>query len=111
LERDLDAGRRVETACAERAAASHAAAEPTEQAFEEVAVVAGVPAAAAGTSAGAGEVEAPVRRRPKFLARLALSERVVGCALFGVAQHLVSLADLLEARLGVGLFADVGMVL
>src|SRR5690606_35740914 len=50
-------------------------------------------------------------RRPEFLAGLALSERVVGSTLLGIAQHLVGLADLLEARLGVGLLADVGMVL
>ena len=61
--------------------------------------------------AAAAVVELPIGRRTELLAGLARAERIVGRAFLGVAQHLVGFADLLEPRLGVLLFADVGVVL
>ena len=53
----------------------------------------------------------PIGRRTEVLAGLACAERVVGRALLGIPQHFIGLADFLEPRLGVLLFADVGMKL
>jgi hypothetical protein len=56
--------------------------------------------------------EARARRRPEFLPGLPVrAEPVVRAALLGILQDLVGLADFLEAGLGVGLLADVRVVL
>src|SRR5205823_8982784 len=62
-------------------------------------------------AAGAEAVE-PVGRRAEILAGAkARAERVVGRALFLVAQRLVGFRDLLELLLGVRLLGDVRVVL
>lgn len=64
------------------------------------------------------ELEAfvPARRRLEAAlgvatARDAVGKRVVGGALFLVAQYVLGLIDVAHALLGVGLLADVGVVL
>jgi hypothetical protein len=62
------------------------------------------------------EARVPPRRRLEVAlgaaaARDAIGQRVVGRALFLVAQHVLGLVDLAHALLGVGLLADVGVVL
>ena len=64
--------------------------------------------------AGAAEIEvlAPVRRGMELLAGMvATPERVVGGALFGVAQHVVGFVDLFGLRVRVLVLADIGVVL
>ena len=81
-----------------------------EQLGEEVAEFAAVHAFG-GTPA---ELEAgvPVRRRREALTSpMALADGVVGGTPLGVGQHRVGLVDLTHARSGVGLLADVGVVL
>ena len=73
-----------------------------------------LPPAPNGAALAAAELEAgvPVRRRLELLAGLPVAAHlVVGGALLRVLQDLVGLVDLLEARLGVGHLADVGVVL
>jgi len=54
----------------------------------------------------------PIRRRAEFLPRFpAGAEPVVGGAFLGVLEYLVGFPDLLEARLRIGLLADVRMIL
>ena len=87
-----------------------AASLAAEQRLEEVAVVRAI----AGAEIAPAELEAgiPARRRLEVLPGLPLAAHlIVGGALLGILQHLVGLAQLLEARLGIGLLADVRMVL
>ena len=72
--------------------------------------VAGVETAAI---AGAAELGAgvPVRRRLGAALLPSPADFVVGGALLGILQHFPGLGDVLEARLGVGLLRDVGVVL
>ena len=61
-----------------------------------------------------GELEAlaPIRRRPEVLAGAPVfTQLVVQRALFGILEDLVRFLQLLELCLGLGLLADVGMVL
>src|SRR5204862_4534362 len=60
--------------------------------------------------AGAEAIE-PVGRRTEVLAGAMTAERVVGSALFLVAQRLVGFRHLLEFLLGVRLLGDVRVVL
>src|SRR5581483_9119495 len=61
--------------------------------------------------AGAEAIE-PVRRRAEILAGAkARAERVVGRALFLVAQRLVGFRDVLELLLGIRLLGDVRVIL
>src|SRR5690606_6919533 len=79
------------------------------QGLEEVAETAG---AAGSLSAADMSMLVPVRRRPKRLPRPPVrADRVIGGPRLGVAQHLVSFSDLLEALLRVRFLADVRMVL
>src|SRR3954451_23052229 len=92
---------------AEAAAAARGAAEDAHL-LEEVREV---DVAQVFLPPGAEAVE-PVGRRPEILAGTEpRAERVVGRALFLVAQCLVSLGDLLELLLGVRLFGNVRVVL
>ena len=52
----------------------------------------------------------PNRRRTEILARARFAELIIGRALLGTLEHFVGLADLLEARLGILLLADVRMI-
>ena len=108
-----DAHRRLEVlardrhAAAEAAAAAGGAAEDAHL-LEEVREI---DVAHVLLAAGAEAVE-PVGRRAEILAGTkARAERVVGGALFLVAQRLVGLRDLLELLLGVRLLGDVRVVL
>src|SRR5579863_5943515 len=63
--------------------------------------------------AGAAELKArvPIRRRLELLSgAIVFAELIIGRALFGALEHLISLADFLEACLGILLFADVRMI-
>src|SRR5690606_11030703 len=88
-----------------------------EQAFEEVAEAAVAPAATehllvVEARAAALAAEATGRRMDVVAGPVAAcAQLVVGLAALRVAQRLVGLVDRLEAVLGVGLLADVGMVL
>jgi hypothetical protein len=94
------------------AAASRARPRPpglAEQGLEEIAVVA---PCSPGSGTAELETRAEVGGRTKVLAGPgSRSELIISRALFGTAQHLVRLADFLEAGFGVGLLADVGMEL
>src|SRR5690606_37904740 len=54
----------------------------------------------------------PVRWRPEVLPRLPIGAKTVVCPTFlRVLEHLIGFADLLKAGFGIGLFADVRVIL
>ena len=80
-----------------------------EQRFEEVAEIHSL--AGAGIAIAELEAAVPAGRRMELLAApVALADVVVRGALLRVVQRFVGLRHFLEACLGVGLLADVGMV-
>ena len=115
LERDLDLRIPIPAPGSRRPAPalqSTGADALPEQRLEEVAEAGGAGEFAAESAAAEVEPPLPSRGRPELLAVLpVLAEPIVGGPLPGVLQDLVGLADLLEARLGVRLLRDVGMVL
>src|SRR5258705_50343 len=70
--------------------------------------------AACSVAAASAELEAAVPTRGRIElspALVVLAEFIVGRAFLGIAQGLVGFGDFLEACLGVGLLAHVGVVL
>src|SRR5580693_4155788 len=66
----------------------------------------------ARTSATEFKARVPIRRRPEVLSgAIVFAQLIIGRALFGTLEHFVGLANLLEARLGILLLADVRMIL
>ena len=121
LEIDLDPGHVIlprgrEIAPAGCARATEGAAR-TEELGEEVAelgraFVAWTAARLPAAPAGELEALAPIGRRPEILSGTpVLAELVVCRALLGILEDLVRFLQLLELCLGVGLLADVWMVL
>src|SRR5690606_24543886 len=101
---DQDPGVMVLAACPEPGFASEWALAAAKQSLEEVAE------RPAFKTAGKVEAGIPVGRRPELLARLPfLAELIVGGTLLWVAEHLIGLADFLEAAFSSWLLADVGM--
>src|SRR5580700_6201806 len=77
-----------------------------EQRIEKIAVGSIARACAAELKAGI-----PIGRRPEILSRaIVFAQLIIGRAFFRTLQHLVGLADLLEARLGVFFLADIRMI-
>ncbi len=110
FEVDHDSGVVVAT---RRRAGTRAAGAPGLAAEHRREEVAEVGLLARTTAAAAAELEAavPARRRLEVLpALLAPADVVVRGTLFRVAQRFVGLGHFLEARFGVGLLADIGVV-
>ena len=99
----------------EAARPAKAGASPTaqvaEQRLEEIAELAPAETAAERRSTRTSGAALPAGRRPEFLAGPPVAAQlVVSGALFGVAQHLVGLGDLLEPLLGACFLADIGVI-
>ena len=95
----------VEGCAAARPRARTAAVER----FEKIAEIRRVPAA----KFAAAKFETPfhVRRRTEFLPGLPVRPQlIVSRSFFRIFQHLVGFAQFLEARLGIGILADIGVV-
>jgi hypothetical protein len=115
FQRDLDGRVMVFAACAVVLARGAAPLGLAEHRREELAEV-GMVGRALARAAVELEARVPARRRLEVAlgaaaARDAVGQRVVRGALFLVAQHVLGLVDLAHALLGVGLLADVGVVL
>ena len=115
FERDLDGRVMIFTARAEVLPRGSAALGRAEQRGKELAEFRMLRRPAAGATMEL-EARVPVGRRTELALRLPasrdlLGQRVVCRALLLVAQHLIRLVDLLHAPGGVGLLADVGVVL
>jgi len=53
----------------------------------------------------------PARRRPEFLTRFPVgAQLVIGTAFVWITQYFVGFGQFLEAFLGVGFLADIGMI-
>ena len=77
-----------------------------EQRVEKIAVC-----CIALTRAAEFKARVPIGRRPEILSRaIVLAQLIIGCAFFRALEHLVRLADFLEARLGIFFLADVRMI-
>jgi len=75
--------------------------------FEEIAVIRRI--AARETAAAEFEARIPVWRRTKILPAFEVgAQLIVSRALLRILQHLIGLAQFLEADLGVGHLADIG---
>ena len=90
-------------------ARAFAATVTTEELGEEIAEIGGTGV----ERAASGKLEAgvPVRGRPELLAgAIALSQLVVGDALFGIRKHRVGFVHVLHPRFGILLLRNVRMI-
>ena len=113
LEADLDPGVMILSTTGDTPATGEAGTAMirtlSEQALEEIrkAATSGI----GRTATGKLEPGIPTRWRPEILAGApVLAQLVVGRALFRVPEHLVGLTELLEAALGIRLFADIRVI-